>query len=122
MNDNLMGQWIQFTGVIKKHIKISDKKITSHPVYLFNNPSKGMIIGERWLPDGETTYFGYKDFGLEENPGNFNCTGTTHCLLVVPDSRTNPIYVDIDNAKLLNGQSVKNIFEKGISNDTSTRI
>lgn len=109
MRRALMGKWIKFHRVIMKDVRFKDGiKITSHPSRYIGSgyPQYGMIIGERYLPDGETRY------GWSEGPGQFTRTGTTHALLVVPGPRKGPIYVSLDDAELYDGTPLRDIWRE----------
>lgn len=106
-----MGLWIIYTKKIIKNTEwIKEDKITTHPLYKTHERQKAMIIGERWLPNGKTVYGGW--IGEEDSPDSyFNHTDTTHCLLVVAGPRTNPFWVDIDSATLMNGRQVRMVMD-----------
>ena len=108
MNQRLMGLWITYTKKIIKNTRWEDgNKITTHPSVRLSR-RKAMIIGERWLPNGKTVY----DSGWSGEDGSdsyFNHIDTTHCLLVVEGSRTNPFWVDINGATLLDGTLVSKV-------------
>ena len=110
MNENLFGQWILYTKEVRKHIHHEQGiRVTSHPAIKFGpTPKKALLIGERWLQNGRTSYYGIPD---EEGQlrGGFNITSTTHCLVVVTHPRRNPIRVAIEGAELLNGLLVEEL-------------
>lgn len=105
MHNGHLGMWVWYTHTIKKtyHYKIKDgSKETSHysaPIYGHAN---GMIIGERWLPDGKTKYPG-------SDSAYFDRTGSTHCYLVVNGAHTKPVQVDPEHTYILDENRVANV-------------
>ena len=109
MNRAFMGKWVKFhRKVHKRTVRKGGIKLTSHPSYAIGSgyPSWGMIIGERWLPDGETIA------GWGEEPGQFTRTGTTHVILVVPGPIQKPFCVLIEDATLADGTPLIEVWDK----------
>lgn len=110
MNQRLMGQWIVYTKRIMKHVEYTNiNKTTTHPSHKIHKRKKAMIIGERWLPDGITT-FSHSGWGNEDD-ADFRRTGTTRCLLVVEGLRKKPIWVDINGTTLLDGTPMSEVMK-----------
>lgn len=98
MSKIFMGKWVKFHKRVHKRtvMRSNEIKETSHPSYAIGSgyPQWAMIIGERWLPDGETRR------GWGDESGEFTRTGTTHVILVVPGPIQKPFYVLIEDATL----------------------
>lgn len=110
MNKNLFGVWITYTHEITKSWHYEKNiRVTEHPAIRFTSkPAKALLIGDRHLQNGRTSYGGLMDeYG--DQGGDFNVTSVTHCLVVVEHPKRNPIRVAIDGAKLLNGLLVKDL-------------
>lgn len=111
MGKHFMGKWIKFhKKVVKRTINVDGVKITSHPSHAISSgyPHWGMIIGERWLPDGETRY----SWGDES--GEFTRTGTTHVVMVVPGPIQKPFYVLIEDATMADGTPLEEVWDMPI--------
>lgn len=96
MNRNrLLGLNVWYSHkVVKKRVVKDVETITSHPAVLVNVET-GIIVGERWLPDGITRY------GWGEDPGEFTRTGSTHCFLVVSSVHREAVKTSVDHTRIL---------------------
>ena len=99
--NDLLGKWVDFKYSVFKDVVLGKKDYygkyattTTHEKSL--NAGRGILIGERWLPNGNTEWEHETDeFG--GNRASYPCfyqDGTTHVFMVVVDARTNPFYVD----------------------------
>ena len=92
----MFGMKVWYSAEIVKHFSRQggNNYITSHPAEQLEKIGTGIIIGVRYLPDGETVR--YREDGSE-----FTRTGTTHCFLVVSDMFSNPVYVDPKSMRVM---------------------
>jgi hypothetical protein len=88
--NDLMGKWVTIT----KRLNRSSGSIGSGNVrvkwYSMGTDGAGMIIGRRWLSNGDITQ------PYADEPRIFTRTGTVPCIVVVRSDRENPIYVPLD--------------------------
>jgi hypothetical protein len=90
-NDNLMGRRVAFSH------RYTRRTIGKRREWVkCDHEASGMIIGRRWIKNGEIDIHGYCDETGEdwiEDYRYFVPTETIPCLLVVTNDRSNPIYV-----------------------------
>lgn len=104
--DRVFGKEVEFKYRVYKDSTITEIRGT-HPRSLppstktthekVFSPGTGLLIGERWLPDGETEWdeeIGEYGTRLSGPYPIWEQTGTTHVFLVVKNGRENPFYVD----------------------------
>ena len=95
MNQKLMGRWIMGRQVIKQAKYNNNIKFTFHaPWTHIISSKKYMLIGERFLPEGRTQF-------PDSGEGLFTRTGTYHCLMGTEGQHINPVYIDINTARLI---------------------
>ena len=112
MKKGLLRERLVLSSKIIKSIRWNNRnKTTTHPTVALSKGREAMIIGERWLQNGETTYGGGSyDWEYGGNEGSFRYIDNIHCLLVVAGPRTKPFWVDINSAALLDGTPVKEVW------------
>ena len=111
MNKVLMGLWVYFDHVILKERSASewdevDFSVTTHPAKKLDMVKTGMIVGERYLNNGKTTY-GRDNYGPE--PGVFEVSDITYCLAVIKNPHVNPIWVPVEGTVTRDGTPIKDL-------------
>lgn len=92
----LMGKQVTFNKLLmrRKTNGIGGAMARWYPIPM--SPQAGMVVGRRWLAEGRIV----KSYDRYE-PSDWIRTGTVPCIVVVRNSRENPIYVPFDGFELL---------------------
>jgi hypothetical protein len=89
-NESLMGQQVKITKrLLRSSGSVGNGNVRVQWRSMSTNDT-GMVIGRRWLANGDITRPYY------DEPRQFTRTGTVPCVAVVRNSRENPIYVPFD--------------------------